>query len=64
MLVYRGHAQKSPMDTMVNGGRIECESQPQPMVLVGLPVGGSHNRPPDNPAPTLLSVEVLPIAQL
>ena len=60
MLVYRGHAQKSPMDTMVNGGRIECESQPQPMVLVGLPVGSGNNRPPDSSARALAGVGVRP----
>ena len=61
---YGGHTQKSSVDTMVNGGRIECESQPQPVVLVRLPVGGSHDRPPDNPARTLAGVAVRPAAPL
>jgi hypothetical protein len=56
VLEYRGDAQESLTDTIINGGRIECESQPQPMVLVRLPVGSGNNRSPDSTARALAGV--------
>ncbi len=56
MLEYRGDAQESLTDTINNGGRIECELQPQPMVLVWLPVGSGNNRSPDSTARALAGI--------